>query len=86
MMSSQRDGDSEMDDILTPCSARDSCRTYFLTYSKANMELVENVNKFSEIVLEGFRQGKSQSQVVQWAVCQEHRVDDTPHYHMESYS
>ena len=40
MMSSQRDGDSEVDDILTPCSARDSCRTYFLTDSDSFVYIV----------------------------------------------
>ena len=51
----------------TPCKDRDSCRTYLLTYSQANLEKVPDCTSFTDIVLNAFIQGTSTSQVEQWA-------------------
>ena len=69
-------------DEFPACKERDSCRTYLLTYSQADMEKVPDCRVFADIVLEGFNQGPSASQILQWAVCKEQHTNGGEHYHM----
>ena len=73
---------SSDEDFETPCKDRDSCRTYLLTYSQANLEKVPDCTSFTDIILNAFSQGTSTSQVEQWATCIENHADGGKHYHM----
>ena len=50
---------------------KEFCRTYLLTYSKANLHTVPDQERFRSIVLEGFEIGDSVSDIKQYAVCTE---------------
>ncbi len=58
---------------------------YLITYSQANLEIVDTREKFVQIVLEAFSQGSSTSAsnlITRWCCSQEHHEDGNIHYHM----
>jgi len=62
---------------------KESCRTYLLTYSQADMEIAPSKQAFANIVLDGFSTGSSKVVVDHWAVCLEPHADGSgSHYHM----
>lgn len=75
--------DSSDTDFSTPCKHRDSCRTYLLTYSQADLVRYPTCKDFTDSVLEAFSCGSSKSTVQQWATCMEkHEMTGGYHYHM----
>lgn len=70
------------DEFTTSCKERDSCRTYLLTYSQANLQKVPDCRAFSDIALACFSEGSSTSEVVQWATSIEDHADGGKHFHM----
>ena len=73
--------DSGSDDFEE--TQKEVCRTYLLTYSKANLRTVPDQKRFRDIVLEGFEIGDSLSDIKQYAVCTEEHADkEHIHYHM----
>lgn len=64
---------------------KDSCRTYMLTYSKADLSVVPNQKAFTDIVLKAFSIGTSKARIEHWATCAEDgemMVSEHQHYHM----
>ena len=62
---------------------KSSCRTYLLTYSRADLNLVPTTNSFSDIVLDAFSVGNSKVFIEYWATCiEDHSDGDGKHYHM----
>ena len=62
---------------------KESCRTYLLTYSKADLSVVPNQRAFTDIVLEAFSIGSAKVIVEHWATCTENHADgEHQHYHM----
>ena len=70
------------DEILTQCTLRDSCRTYLLTYSQANIERVPNCESFVKIITLAFDIGPSTSKIDHWGACIEEHADGGKHFHM----
>ena len=54
---------------------------YLITYSRADLEIVPNREKFVAIVKEAF-QNNGKAVIVRWTCSQEHHQDGGIHYHM----
>jgi len=58
---------------------------YLITYSQANLQIVNSREKFADIILEAFAQGTSSNPsnpIIQWCCSQENHADGNLHYHM----
>ena len=55
-------------------------RSYLVTYSQADLNIVSTKKEFAEKVVNAFTQGKVK--VIQWAACEELHEDLNPHFHM----
>ena len=71
------------DEVSTPCVENDPFRTYLLTYSQADLDIVPNSRTFADIVLEAYNDPKEcKVEILDWAACQEPHANSGKHYHM----
>ena len=58
----------------------ESCRTYLLTYSKADLTRVPDAAAFANLMMKGFDLGFSKVFVEYWAACMEAHADGETHH------